>query len=58
LNNLENIEIYETTLINLKSFRTQKSIIITDDNLSRIFIKKRIKRSLSKNLDLLMQIKQ
>ncbi len=31
-------------------------IVICDDNISRIFIKKRIKRSLSKNLDLMMQI--
>ncbi len=32
-------------------------VIICDDNISRIFVKKRIKRSLSKNLDLMMQIK-
>ncbi len=58
LNNLTWIDIFETNLNNLKSFKTKKSIVITDDNISRIFVKKRIKRSLSKNLDLMMQIKE
>ena len=58
LNNLIWVEIFETNLNNLKSFRTTQSVVITDDNISRIFIKKRIKRSLSKNLDLMMQIKE
>jgi len=57
LNNLWGIEIIETNLNTLKSFRTASEYVITDDNISRIFVKKRIKRSLSKNLDLLMQIK-
>jgi transcription-repair coupling factor (superfamily II helicase) len=57
LNNISNVEIYETSLNNLKSFKSPESIVITDDNISRIFVKKRIKRSLSKNLDLMMQIK-
>lgn len=65
LNNLEAVNVYETSLNNLKSFRiawtdlnnSKWSVVITDDNISRIFIKKRIKRSLSKNLDLLMQIR-
>ncbi len=58
LNNLDWIEIFETNLNNLKSFKTKSAIVITDDNISRIFVKKRIKRSLSKNLDLMMQIKE
>jgi hypothetical protein len=45
-------------LNNLKSFRSKKIVVIADDNISRIFIKKRIKRSLSKDLDLMMQIKE
>lgn len=57
LNNLSWVDVYETSLNNLKSFRTAGASIITDDNISRIFVKKRIKRSLSKNLDLMMQIK-
>lgn len=68
LNNLHWVEVYETNLNNLKSFRISPeytlewfklvwTIVITDDNISRIFVKKRIKRSLSKNLDLMMQIK-
>jgi len=32
-------------------------IVICDDNISRIFIKKRLKKSIAKELDLLMQIK-
>ena len=57
LNNLTQVCIYETSLNNLKSFKTKDACIITDDNISRIFVKKRIKRNLSKNLDLLMKIK-
>ncbi len=66
LNNITGVEIHETNLNTLKSFKInrtlnnakwEKAVIITDDNISRIFIKKRIKRSLSKNLDLMMQIK-
>jgi hypothetical protein len=33
-------------------------LVICDDNISRIFVKKRIKKSLSENLDLLLQIKK
>jgi len=56
-NNLHNVEIIETKLNNLKSFRSANEIVICDDNISRIFVKKRIKRNLSKSLDLLLQIK-
>lgn len=72
LNNLSGIEIFDTNLLNLKSFRLNNHplpppyqgggksqddiIVICDDNISRIFVKKRIKRSLSKNLDLMLQI--
>ena len=56
LNNLSGIEIIETNLLNLKSFKTAREYVITDDNISRIFVKKRIKRSMAKNLDLMMQI--
>lgn len=57
LNNLNHVNIIETNLNILKSFKNNKNLIICDDNISRIFIKKRIKRNLSKNFDLLMQIK-
>lgn len=56
LNNLTWIKVIETNLTNLKSFKTSKEYIIADDNISRIFIKKRVKRSMSKNLDLMLQI--
>ncbi len=56
-NNIVWIEIIETNMNNLKSFENDKEIIICDDNISRIFIKKRLKKSIIKELDLLMQIK-
>lgn len=56
-NSLENIKIIETKLWNLKSFQTVDTITICDDNISRIFVKKRVKKSMSKKLDLLLQIK-
>jgi hypothetical protein len=37
--------------------KNKEKIIICDDNISRIFIKKRLKKSIAKELDLLMQIK-
>ncbi len=66
-NNIENIEIHTTDLNILKSFKKintlwgnsqkQQLYVICDDNLSKIFVKKRVKKSLSQNLDLLLQIK-
>lgn len=56
-NNISNIEIHKTDLTILKSFKSSKEIIICDDNLSKIFVKKRVKKSLSENIDLLLQIK-
>lgn len=57
LNNLEDVIVYETNLNNLKSFKSQDLLVVCDDNISRVFIKKRVKRSISENMDLLMQIK-
>ncbi len=56
-NNIFWVKIIETKLNNLKSFEELKNIIICDDNISKIFIKKRLKKSFIKELDLLMQIK-
>jgi len=56
-NNLENIEILESKLTVLKSYQTYNTCVICDDNISRIFVKKRVKRNMSKKLDLLLQIK-
>jgi hypothetical protein len=36
----------------------QNGFVICDDNISRIFVKKRIKKSLSENFDLLLQMKK
>jgi transcription-repair coupling factor (superfamily II helicase) len=52
-----NIEIIEAKLTVLKSYQTYNSCVICDDNISRIFVKKRVKRNMSKKLDLLLQIK-
>ncbi len=57
LNNLDEVIVVETTLNNIKSIKNDSFVIVWDDNISRIFIKKRIKRTLSENMDLLMQIK-
>ncbi|MDD3793320.1 MAG: CarD family transcriptional regulator [Candidatus Gracilibacteria bacterium] len=57
LNNLEDVIVIETTLNNVKSAKNEDFVIVGDDNISRIFIKKRIKRTLSENMDLLLQIK-
>jgi len=57
LNNLDDVLVFETDLNNLKSLKNDNLVLICDDNISRIFIKKRIKRTLSENMDLLMQIK-
>ncbi len=57
LNNLDDVIVFESNLNNLKSFKSKSIFVICDDNISRIFIKKRVKRSISENMDLLMQIK-
>lgn len=56
-NNIQNISLHKTQLNILKSFQSSTEIVICDDNLSKIFVKKRVKKSLSQNLDLLLQIK-
>lgn len=57
LNNLEDVIVLNTTLNNIKSAKNDDFVIVWDDNISRIFIKKRIKRTISENMDLLLQIK-
>lgn len=56
-NNLENIKISENKLTFLKSYKNLEEVVICDDILSKIFVKKRVKKSVSENLDLLLQIK-
>ncbi len=61
-NNLENIKLEEAKVNNLKSFQlktiNQKpKTILCDDIISKIFIKKRVNKKLSDNLDLLLKIK-
>ncbi len=64
-NKLENIQIKESKLNNIKSFiipsplkeRVEVKFYICDDILSVVFTKKRIKNSISSDLDLLLKIK-
>jgi len=56
-NSIKKIKVIETNLNNLKSFENKKEIIICDDILSKVFTKKRIKKNLSADLDLLLKIK-
>lgn len=56
-NNIEWVEIFENKLTFLKSYKNPLELVICDDILSKIFIKKRVKKSVSENLDLLLQIK-
>jgi hypothetical protein len=45
-NNFDEVEIIETKLNILKSFQTSNSFYLCDDNLSRIFVKKRVNRKI------------
>lgn len=56
-NNLYYHSITKTKENLLKSFQIQNLYVICDDNISNIFIKKRIKRNLSNDIDLLLKIK-
>jgi len=55
-NNLEKTQIIETNASFLKSFSTGKINYICDDILLKIFVKKRIKKTFAKDLDLLLKI--
>jgi hypothetical protein len=57
LNNLDQIQTFKCSLNNLKGFKTDKIYVICDDIISKIFIRRRVKKTFSENLDLLMQIK-
>jgi len=41
----------------LKSFQDKEQLIICDDILSKVFTRKRLKKNLSADLDLLLKIK-
>jgi hypothetical protein len=51
-----NYTIFESNENLAKSFETKKHLVLCDDNISKIFIKRRIKRNLSKDLNLLLKI--
>jgi transcription-repair coupling factor (superfamily II helicase) len=56
-NNLTNIEVKESKLNNIKSFQFNNIAYVCDDILNTVFTKKRIKNSISSDLDLLLKIK-
>lgn len=56
-NNIEWLEVQENKLTFLKSYKNPQEFVICDDILSKIFVRKRVKKSVSENLDLLLQIK-
>ena len=61
-NNITWVKVRECRVKNIGSFYSEsitweKTLIIADDNLDRVFVKKRVKRSFSKDLDLLIHIK-
>lgn len=57
LNNFKEVVLISVDINTLKSFASKKQLVICDDNISRIFVKKRLKKKLSENMDLLLQIK-
>lgn len=56
-NNIEWALVFENKLTFLKSYKNPTEFVICDDILSKIFVRKRVKKSVSENLDLLLQIK-
>ncbi|MDP5038998.1 MAG: DEAD/DEAH box helicase [Candidatus Gracilibacteria bacterium] len=56
-NNIEEKNIIKTPISFLKSYENKEEIFLCDDIISKIFVKKRIKRNLSENIDLMLQIK-
>ena len=62
-NNISHVKVYDCRVKNIGSFYTdvpagENILVIADDNLNRVFVKKRVKRSFSKDLDLLVNIKE
>lgn len=56
-NNLQVSQIQQVSFHFLSSYQTPTKVVVCDDVLSRIFAKKRLKKSLSENLDLLLSMK-
>lgn len=55
-NEIENVKVEKTNLSFIKSFKYKNINIIWEDIISKIFTRKRIKKNLSKELDLLLKI--
>lgn len=58
LNNITSVILNSWKYKWLKSFIKEKDLYICDDIISKIFIKKRVKKSVSRHMDLLLQIRQ
>jgi hypothetical protein len=62
-NNIKRVKVFDCRVKHISSFYSDKPngnniLVIADDNLDRVFVKKRVKRSFSKDLDLLVHIKE
>lgn len=62
-NNISRVKVIDCRIKQVESFYTDfkhknNILVIGDDNLNRVFVKKRVKRSFSKDLDLLVHIKE
>lgn len=55
-NNISHVSLHKITISHLESFIIDKTLIIWDDILSSVFIKKRIQKNFSADMDLLMKI--
>lgn len=60
-NNISDVIVYQTNSNKLQSYRIKKedklTLVICDDIISKIFIKRRVKKKLSKDIDLLLKVK-
>ncbi len=56
LNNISNYEIFESNENLLKSFESNENIVFCDDVISKVFVKRRVKKSFSAEMDLLLKI--
>ncbi len=56
-NSIKNTKTREINLNILKSFKTKEKLVICDNVLAKVFTRKRVKKNLSADLDLLLKIK-
>lgn len=57
INNIKNVEVFSKKIKSTSFKNLDKSCFIFDDIISKIFVKRRVKKSLTKEFDLLLEIK-